>query len=186
MEPLSRGETPQATLRHFWQLLCVSLLKLQRSCGYGTTHAPHVSLLWQAERYQETVSHPCWPVGYNKSLLLSSTYDSPCTEKERPRLALNSTVTLVGTGNGNLCALHVSKLFDFINCSFSRCSFDGVFQPEVSGNFIVSPGTEEGGDRAASWAGCPWLPSIMWPQSQTPSSATMIVGAHHTGLRVCS
>ncbi|XP_062361409.1 ectonucleoside triphosphate diphosphohydrolase 2 isoform X2 [Cinclus cinclus] len=87
--------------------------------------------------YQATVFHPCWPMGYNKSLLLSSIYDSPCTEKERPSLALNSTVTLVGTGNGNLCALHVSKLFDFTTCSFSHCSFDGVFQPKVSGNFIA-------------------------------------------------
>lgn len=148
MQPLARGKTLQAILRHFWQLLCVSLLKLQGSCGYGIAH---VSLLWQAESYQETVSHPCWPTGYNKSLLLSSIYDSPCTEKERPSLALNTTVTLIGTGDGNLCALHVSKLFDFTNCAFSRCSFDGVFQPEVSGNFIVSPGMEEGGN--SCWLG---------------------------------
>ncbi|KAM7033654.1 ectonucleoside triphosphate diphosphohydrolase 2 isoform 2-T2 [Acridotheres tristis] len=96
-----------------------------------------LSKLLQAESYQATVSHPCWPMGYNKSLLLSSIYDSPCTENERPSLALNTTVTLVGTGNGNLCALQVSKLFDFTNCSFSHCSFDGVFQPKVSGNFIA-------------------------------------------------
>ncbi|XP_053852362.1 ectonucleoside triphosphate diphosphohydrolase 2 [Vidua macroura] len=96
-----------------------------------------LSKFLQAESYQETVSHPCWPMGYNKSLLMSSIYDSPCTEKERPSLSLNTTVTLVGTGNGNLCALHVSKLFDFTNCSFSHCSFDGVFQPKVSGNFIA-------------------------------------------------
>ncbi|RMB93586.1 hypothetical protein DUI87_30285 [Hirundo rustica rustica] len=53
-----------------------------------------LSKLLQAQNYQETVSQPCWPVGYNKSLSLSSTYDSPCTEKERPSLALNTTVTL--------------------------------------------------------------------------------------------
>ncbi|KFU85352.1 Ectonucleoside triphosphate diphosphohydrolase 2, partial [Chaetura pelagica] len=77
------------------------------------------------------------PVCYNKSILLSSVYNSPCTEKERPSLALNTTITVVGTGNGSLCTLHVSKLFDFTTCSFSRCSFDGIFQPEVSGNFIA-------------------------------------------------
>lgn len=186
MQPLARAKTTQAILRHFWQLLCVSLLKLRGSCGYGTAHASCVSLLWQTESYQETVSHPCWPMGYNKSLLLSSIYDSPCTEKERPSLALNTTVTLVGTGNGNLCALHVSKLFDFTSCSFSHCSFDGVFQPKVSGNFIVSPSMEQGGDPAAGWAGCPQLPSIMWQQSQTPSSARAVVSAHHTGQSVCS
>ncbi|OXB80610.1 UNVERIFIED_CONTAM: hypothetical protein H355_005539 [Colinus virginianus] len=96
-----------------------------------------LSKVLQAENYQETVANPCWPTGYHKSLLLSSIYDSPCTEKERPSLPLNTTVVVSGTGNGNLCALHVSKLFDFTNCSFSRCSFDGVFQPEVSGNFIA-------------------------------------------------
>ncbi|KFW82735.1 Ectonucleoside triphosphate diphosphohydrolase 2, partial [Manacus vitellinus] len=95
------------------------------------------SKVLQAESYQATVPNPCWPMGYNRSLSLSSIYDSPCTEKERPNLVLNSTVTLFGTGNGNLCALHVSKLFDFTTCSFSHCSFDGVFQPKVSGNFIA-------------------------------------------------
>uniref|UniRef100_A0A8C6JED4 Uncharacterized protein n=1 Tax=Melopsittacus undulatus TaxID=13146 RepID=A0A8C6JED4_MELUD len=84
-----------------------------------------------------TVSHPCLPTGYHKNLSLSSVYNSPCTEKERPSLALDTTVTVVGTGNGSLCALHVNKLFDFTSCSFSRCSFDGIFQPEVSGNFIA-------------------------------------------------
>ncbi|NXK80365.1 ENTP2 diphosphohydrolase, partial [Amazona guildingii] len=96
-----------------------------------------LSKLLQAERYQATVSHPCWPMGYRKSLSLSSVYDSPCTEKERPSLALDTTVTVVGTGNGSLCAVQVNKLFDFTSCSFSRCSFDGIFQPEVSGNFIA-------------------------------------------------
>lgn len=105
-------------------------------------------LLRQAENYQETVANPCWPTGYHKSLSLSSIYDSPCTEKERPGLPLSTTVVVSGTGNGNLCAVHVSKLFDFTNCSFSRCSFDGVFQPEVSGNFIVSPSTAQGGGLA--------------------------------------
>ncbi|KFW80886.1 Ectonucleoside triphosphate diphosphohydrolase 2, partial [Phalacrocorax carbo] len=96
-----------------------------------------LSKLLQAESYQATIPHPCWPTGYHKSLLLSSIYDSPCTEKERPSLALNTTITVVGTGNGSLCSLHVSKLFDFTTCSFSRCSFNGIFQPEVSGNFIA-------------------------------------------------
>lgn len=105
-------------------------------------------LLRQAENYQETVANPCWPTGYRKSLSLSSIYDSPCTEKERPGLPLNTTVVVSGTGNGNLCAVHVNKLFDFTSCSFSHCSFDGVFQPEVSGNFIVSPSSEQGGGLA--------------------------------------
>ncbi|XP_009875623.1 PREDICTED: ectonucleoside triphosphate diphosphohydrolase 2, partial [Apaloderma vittatum] len=96
-----------------------------------------LSKVLQAESYKATISHPCWPTGYHKSLLLSSVYDSPCTEKERPSLALNTTVTVVGPGNGSLCTLHVGKLFNFTACPFSHCSFDGVFQPEVSGKFIA-------------------------------------------------
>ncbi|NXN15219.1 ENTP2 diphosphohydrolase, partial [Indicator maculatus] len=96
-----------------------------------------LSKLFQAESYQATISHPCWPTGYQKSLWLSSVYDSPCTEKERPSLALNTTVNVAGTGNSSLCALHLSKLFDFTICSFSRCSFGDTFQPQVSGKFIA-------------------------------------------------
>ncbi|XP_054030415.1 ectonucleoside triphosphate diphosphohydrolase 2 [Dryobates pubescens] len=96
-----------------------------------------LSKLFQAEGYRATISHPCWPTGYHKSLWLSSVYDSPCTEKERPSLALNTTVTVAGTGNSSLCALHLSKLFNFTTCSFSHCSFDDTFQPEVSGKFIA-------------------------------------------------
>ncbi|KAM9594940.1 ectonucleoside triphosphate diphosphohydrolase 2 isoform 2-T2 [Morphnus guianensis] len=149
-----------------------------------------LSKLLQAASYQATITHPCWPTGYHKSLSLSSVYDSPCTEKERPSLALNTTVTVVGTGNGSLCALHVSKLFDFTTCSFSRCSFDGIFQPEVSGNFIVSPGMEWGGDLVAGWAG---VPSTTWQQSQPPPALegqslvpTTLVRAAVHGKRVCS
>ncbi|XP_068770587.1 ectonucleoside triphosphate diphosphohydrolase 2 isoform X1 [Struthio camelus] len=96
-----------------------------------------LSKLLQAGNYQATISNPCWPKGYHKNLLLSSIYDTPCTEKEKPGIPLSTSVTMVGTGNGSLCALYVSKLFDFTTCSFSRCSFDGIFQPDVSGNFIA-------------------------------------------------
>ncbi|NWU99729.1 ENTP2 diphosphohydrolase, partial [Upupa epops] len=96
-----------------------------------------LSKVLQAESYRTTVTNPCWPTGYHKILVLSSIYDSPCTEKERPSLALNTSIAMYGTGNGTLCALHISKLFDFTTCSFSRCSFDGIFQPEVSGKFIA-------------------------------------------------
>lgn len=155
-------------------------------------HASHVSLLRQAESYRASVPHPCWPTGYHKSLSLSSVYDSPCTEKERPSLALNTTITVVGTGNGSLCALHVSKLFDFTTCSFSRCSFDGIFQPEVSGNFIVSPGMEQGGGLAAGWAGVPGplascgskaRPLALQGSSLVPTTR---VRAAVRGERVCS
>ncbi|NXN99011.1 ENTP2 diphosphohydrolase, partial [Rhinopomastus cyanomelas] len=95
------------------------------------------SKLLQAESYQTTIPNPCWPTGYRKTLALSSIYDSPCTEKERPSLALNTSITMYGTGNRTLCALHINKLFNFTTCHFSHCSFDGIFQPEVSGNFIA-------------------------------------------------
>ncbi|XP_025929148.1 ectonucleoside triphosphate diphosphohydrolase 2 [Apteryx rowi] len=96
-----------------------------------------LSKLLQAGNYQASISNPCWPMGYQKNLTLSSIYDTPCTEKEKPSIPLSTSVTMAGTGDGNLCALYVSKLFNFTTCPFSRCSFDGVFQPDVSGNFIA-------------------------------------------------
>ncbi|XP_062446582.1 ectonucleoside triphosphate diphosphohydrolase 2 isoform X1 [Rhea pennata] len=95
-----------------------------------------LSKLLQAGNYQETITNPCWPTGYHKNLSLSSIYDTPCTEK-KPSIPLSTSVTMVGSSNGNLCTLYVSKLFSFTVCPFSRCSFDGIFQPDVSGNFIA-------------------------------------------------
>ncbi|KAG3288421.1 ectonucleoside triphosphate diphosphohydrolase 2 [Ictidomys tridecemlineatus] len=82
--------------------------------------------------------HPCWPRGYSTQVLLQDLYQSPCTEAQRPQTFNSSArVSVSGTGDPVLCRDLVSGLFDLSSCTFSRCSFNGVFQPPVAGNFIA-------------------------------------------------
>ncbi|XP_032117707.1 ectonucleoside triphosphate diphosphohydrolase 2 isoform X3 [Sapajus apella] len=82
--------------------------------------------------------HPCWPKGFSTQVLLGDVYQSPCTAAQRPQ-AFNSSarVSLSGSSDPHLCRDLVSGLFSFSSCPFSRCSFNGVFQPPVAGNFIA-------------------------------------------------
>lgn len=85
--------------------------------------------------------HPCWPKGYSTQVPLQEVYQSPCTKSQRPQTFNSSAiVSLSGTSNAALCRDLVSRLFNFSSCPFSQCSFNGVFQPPVTGNFIVSLG----------------------------------------------
>ncbi|XP_034520752.1 ectonucleoside triphosphate diphosphohydrolase 2 isoform X2 [Ailuropoda melanoleuca] len=81
--------------------------------------------------------HPCWPRGYSNQVLLGDVYESPCTAAQRPQAFNSSTrVSLSGTSDPALCRSLIMGLFNFSSCRFSRCSFNGIFQPPVAGNFI--------------------------------------------------
>ncbi|XP_043836088.1 ectonucleoside triphosphate diphosphohydrolase 2 isoform X1 [Dromiciops gliroides] len=87
---------------------------------------------------QSHSSHPCWPVGYTRKFFPKDVYTSPCTSAQRPRhYDVNTEVTLSGSGNPILCQQLVLDLFNFSSCPFSQCSFNGIFQPPVAGNFIA-------------------------------------------------
>ncbi|XP_020837461.1 ectonucleoside triphosphate diphosphohydrolase 2 isoform X2 [Phascolarctos cinereus] len=87
---------------------------------------------------QKWSSHPCWPIGYSRQVLLKDVYMSPCTSAQRPQdYDVNTEVTLSGSGDPILCQQLVSDLFNFSSCPFSQCSFNGIFQPPVVGNFIA-------------------------------------------------
>ncbi|XP_025216099.1 ectonucleoside triphosphate diphosphohydrolase 2 isoform X2 [Theropithecus gelada] len=82
--------------------------------------------------------HPCWPRGFSTHMLLGDVYQSPCTVAQRPQTFNSSAwVSLSGSSDPHLCRDLVSGLFSFSSCPFSRCSFNGVFQPPVAGNFIA-------------------------------------------------
>ncbi|XP_016067298.1 PREDICTED: ectonucleoside triphosphate diphosphohydrolase 2 [Miniopterus natalensis] len=82
--------------------------------------------------------HPCWPRGYSTQVLLRDVYESPCTTAQRPKVFNSShRFTLWGSSSAPLCRYLISKLFDFSSCPFSRCSFNGIFQPPVAGDFIA-------------------------------------------------
>ncbi|MBV99015.1 Ectonucleoside triphosphate diphosphohydrolase 2, partial [Eschrichtius robustus] len=82
--------------------------------------------------------HPCWPKGYSAHVLLQDVYESPCTAAQRPQTFNRSTkVSLSGSSDPALCRGLISELFNFSSCRFSRCSFNGIFQPPLAGKFIA-------------------------------------------------
>ncbi|XP_069465838.1 ectonucleoside triphosphate diphosphohydrolase 2 [Ambystoma mexicanum] len=98
-----------------------------------------LSKVLKAQNYASVVSHPCWPQGFSKQLTLGEkVYDSPCTATEKPSpYDPAATINVSGTGDPAACSTYVDSLFEFGSCKFATCSFDGVFQPAVSGNFIA-------------------------------------------------
>ncbi|NXQ27031.1 ENTP8 diphosphohydrolase, partial [Alaudala cheleensis] len=88
------------------------------------------------------VHHPCYPKGYNETVSLSSFRASPCTNGSEPRMPLgDSIVTLEGRGNTSGCLAALRKLFNFSACGQSLdCTFDGVYQPPLRGQFIAFAG----------------------------------------------
>ncbi|NWI57619.1 ENTP8 diphosphohydrolase, partial [Calyptomena viridis] len=85
------------------------------------------------------VPHPCYPKGYSETVRLSALRTSPCTGRSDPALPLgDSNVTLEGRGDAGGCLAAVRKLFNFSACGQSPdCTFDGVFQPPLRGQFIA-------------------------------------------------
>ncbi|NWX39739.1 ENTP8 diphosphohydrolase, partial [Steatornis caripensis] len=92
-----------------------------------------------AVRGELGVDHPCYPKDYNETVSLSSFRASPCTNRTDPRLTLGDrNVTLEGRGNASGCLAAIKKLFNFSACGQSQdCTFDGVYQPPVRGQFIA-------------------------------------------------
>ncbi|XP_032056425.1 ectonucleoside triphosphate diphosphohydrolase 8-like [Aythya fuligula] len=85
------------------------------------------------------VEHPCYPKDYSEIISLSSFHTSPCTNASDPRLSPSDrNVTLEGRGNASGCLVAIRKLFNFSACGQSQdCTFDGVYQPPISGQFFA-------------------------------------------------
>ncbi|NWW44532.1 ENTP8 diphosphohydrolase, partial [Pedionomus torquatus] len=85
------------------------------------------------------VDHPCYPKDYTETISLASFHTSPCTNPSDTRLTLDDrNVTLEGRGNASGCLAAIKKLFNFSACGQSKdCTFDGIYQPPVSGQFIA-------------------------------------------------
>ncbi|XP_017289453.1 ectonucleoside triphosphate diphosphohydrolase 2-like [Kryptolebias marmoratus] len=85
------------------------------------------------------IDHPCYPLNFSLSIKLGAdVFDSPCTKSYRPtQFDPQMDVRVVGTGDYQKCVDNVKKIFSFSNCSYSKCSFEGVFQPSVRGRFMA-------------------------------------------------
>jgi apyrase len=52
---------------------------------------------------------------------------------------LTQNLTVLGTGNPEVCVAVIQELFNFSSCKGQRdCAFDGIYQPPVQGQFYVS------------------------------------------------
>ncbi|XP_033951204.1 ectonucleoside triphosphate diphosphohydrolase 2 [Pseudochaenichthys georgianus] len=92
----------------------------------------------KSQGYPLSITHPCYPAGFNRTVKLNSTFSSPCTEQYNPSsYDPLASVTVTGSGQYEHCLGNVSEIFSFDSCPFSQCSFDKVFQPNVSGSFMA-------------------------------------------------
>ncbi|KAK2903382.1 hypothetical protein Q8A67_008095 [Cirrhinus molitorella] len=89
-----------------------------------------------------TVKHPCYPSGYNISMIAEDVFGSECTKNDRPReYSLKRYITFFGQSNPQQCKALVSSIFDLKSCQRAEnCSFDGVYQPPLSGDFVAYAG----------------------------------------------
>lgn len=105
--------------------------------GCVQLHSVSVSVS-QSQGYSGSVHHPCYPEGHSRILKFSSIFNSPCTESFKPSsYDPQASLTALGGGHYEDCLGNVSQIFSFGSCPFSQCSFDKVFQPNVSGSYMV-------------------------------------------------
>lgn len=94
----------------------------------------------QSQGYSASIIHPCYPVDHSATIKMNSVFDSPCSEKYKAQNSNSqSSLTIRGGAHYEHCVGNVSEIFSFDGCVFSRCSFDNVFQPNVTGSFVVRP-----------------------------------------------
>ncbi|NWI08213.1 ENTP8 diphosphohydrolase, partial [Crypturellus soui] len=88
------------------------------------------------------VGHPCYPKNYRETIWLSSLHNSPCIMQNDLEAALGDRrVMLEGKGNAKQCRAVIRKMFNFSSCGQSQdCTFNGVYQPPVSGQFFAFSG----------------------------------------------
>ncbi|XP_067248699.1 ectonucleoside triphosphate diphosphohydrolase 3 [Chanodichthys erythropterus] len=89
-----------------------------------------------------SVTHPCYPSGYDISFLAEDIFGSECTKKEVPsRYSPKRNITFFGQSNPEQCKALVRSIFDLTSCQGAEnCSFDGVYQPPLSGDFMAYAG----------------------------------------------
>nr|XP_046256400.1 ectonucleoside triphosphate diphosphohydrolase 3 [Scatophagus argus] len=85
------------------------------------------------------IINPCYPEGFNTTIKASSIYDTKCTKKPKSYNP-DQEFFMVGAADSDKCRSIVRSIFDFKTCSSSQCSFNGVEQPPVTGDFMAYAG----------------------------------------------
>uniref|UniRef100_A0A8C1SFR8 Ectonucleoside triphosphate diphosphohydrolase 3 n=1 Tax=Cyprinus carpio TaxID=7962 RepID=A0A8C1SFR8_CYPCA len=85
---------------------------------------------------------PCYPSGYNISMLVEDVFGSECTKNDLPtNYSPKQNITFYGQSNPEQCKVLVRSIFDLTSCQGAEnCSFNGVYQPLLSGDFMAYAG----------------------------------------------
>ncbi|XP_062254448.1 ectonucleoside triphosphate diphosphohydrolase 3 [Platichthys flesus] len=93
----------------------------------------------QESRDPAYIRNPCYPEGFNITVKASSIYETQCIEKPA-NYNPDQDLFMVGAPNSDKCGSLVKSIFDFKTCSSANCSFNGVEQPPVTGEFMAYAG----------------------------------------------
>lgn len=85
------------------------------------------------------IINPCLPEGFNTTVIASAIYDTECTKKPK-NYNPDQQFFMVGVPDSDKCNSIVKSIFDFKTCSSAQCSFNGVEQPPVTGDFMAYAG----------------------------------------------
>ncbi|XP_051577865.1 ectonucleoside triphosphate diphosphohydrolase 3 [Myxocyprinus asiaticus] len=88
------------------------------------------------------VRNPCYPADYNITMPAEEVFGSECTKSQAPpRYIPQGNITFSGQSNPEQCKALVRSIFDLTSCrGAENCSFEGVYQPPVSGEFMAYAG----------------------------------------------
>ncbi|KAM8924617.1 ectonucleoside triphosphate diphosphohydrolase 1 [Pelodytes ibericus] len=81
-----------------------------------------------------TLWDPCFNSGYRRNSSTNDLYSSPCVSKHST-LSTSMNFEIKGSGNYQICKSNIQSIFNSTYCSYSKCSFNGVFQPMLQGKF---------------------------------------------------
>ncbi|XP_025096629.1 ectonucleoside triphosphate diphosphohydrolase 1-like isoform X2 [Pomacea canaliculata] len=109
------------------------------------------AVLLQDQNFTRTVRNPCAPRGSVVNVSHADIFTSPCVTGPDSVFAFGHKIhppsdnmqdteySFVGESNASACdALVKSSLFNFSSpCNFSHCSFNGIFQPPVFGDYYA-------------------------------------------------
>ncbi|CAK6956795.1 ectonucleoside triphosphate diphosphohydrolase 1 isoform X1 [Scomber scombrus] len=101
---------------------------------YGKDQVLRMTLAHQTQSGPATVLDPCFHRGYTAIKNYTVLYDTPCVSDRKPQPA-PASFNHTGTGDFQECQRVVRNVFNFTDCKYSRCSFNGVFQPSLQGPF---------------------------------------------------
>ncbi|XP_053306516.1 ectonucleoside triphosphate diphosphohydrolase 1 [Spea bombifrons] len=82
----------------------------------------------------DTLFDPCFNSGYRRNTSTTDLYSSPCVSELRT-LAAPMNFEIKGTGDYDLCKRNIESIFNTTQCTYSTCSFNGIFQPMLQGKF---------------------------------------------------